>query len=194
MLEEPSARDLLEGLLPQLIPEALAKLDIRFIVFEGKQDLEKRMPIRMQAWRAPDSHFVVLRDQDSADCEEVKQHLVELAQTAGRGDALIRVACRELESWVVGDWTALAEAFAMPALARQANKRKFRDPDALHSPVTELRRHIAEYQKRDGARRVGPLLDPERNSSTSFRVFCSGLKALALRILASEADKESEGS
>jgi hypothetical protein len=36
LLEEPSARDLLEGLLPRLLPE---EVHVQYLVFEGKQDL-----------------------------------------------------------------------------------------------------------------------------------------------------------
>ena len=39
LLEEPSAKAMIEGILPQLILES--DLVIRYIVFEGKQDLEK---------------------------------------------------------------------------------------------------------------------------------------------------------
>lgn len=37
LLEEPSAKEMLNGLLPRLLPG----LSYRCIVFEGKQDLEK---------------------------------------------------------------------------------------------------------------------------------------------------------
>jgi len=176
LLEEPSARDLIEGLLPRLVGE---DVEAAYIVFEGKQDLEKRMVGRMRAWQKPDSKFIVLRDQDSGDCHSIKAGLRERADAAGKPDALIRVACRTLESWVVGDWTAVAETFEKPALAQQANKAKFRDPDVLHDPVRDLRTFLPEYQKRDGARRVGTLLDPERSQSHSFKVFCRGVAALA---------------
>ncbi len=39
-LEEPSARAMLEGLLPRLLPDGWL---VRYIVFEGKQDLEKQL-------------------------------------------------------------------------------------------------------------------------------------------------------
>jgi hypothetical protein len=175
LLEEPSARDVLEGLLPRLIPDDVV---VCYMVFEGKQDLEKRMVSRMRSWLQPDTRFVVLRDQDAADCHDVKARLRELVEQAGRPDALVRVACRELESWIVGDWPAVAVAFCQTTLSRQSQKAKFRNPDALGSPVEEIRRFIPDYQKRDGARRMGKLLAPERNQSKSFQVFCSGVQRL----------------
>ena len=64
-LEEPSAKELLQGILPKVLPE---QCTTQFVVFEGKQDLEKRLPMRLRAWQQPESRFIVLRDQDSGDC------------------------------------------------------------------------------------------------------------------------------
>lgn len=175
LLEEPSARDLLEGLLPRLLPRSV---HVHYLVFEGKQDLERQLVRKMKGWRRPGSVFIVLRDQDSADCREVKKRLVELVEASGRAPALVRVACRELEAWIVGDWRAVAEAFESPGLAAQQGKAAHRAPDQLVRPVEAIRRFLPEYQKRDGARRVGRLLDPARNVSPSFQAFCAGLRRL----------------
>ncbi len=175
LLEEPSARDLLEGLLPRLLPETIS---VHYLVFDGKQDLERQIVRKLKGWRAPESAFVILRDQDAAECRKVKAGLLRLVKESGREPALIRVACRELESWILGDWKGIADAFERPELALQAQKAAHRAPDRLVRPVETLRKFIPEYQKRDGARRVGPLLDPARNQSESFRVFCSGIQRL----------------
>ncbi len=175
LLEEPSARDLLEGLLPKLLPTTIY---VHYLVFEGKQDLEAQMVRKLRGWRAPDSAFVVLRDQDAGDCRKVKKGLADRVMLSGRAPSVVRVACRELESWIVGDWRAIAKAFERPELAAQRLKEAHRTPDLLVRPVETIRRFIPEYQKRDGARRIGPLLDPERNQSESFRAFCAGLKKL----------------
>jgi hypothetical protein len=55
----------------------------------------------------PDSFFVVLRDQDSGDCLEIKERLMALCGRAGKEDALVRIACRELESFYLGDLKAV---------------------------------------------------------------------------------------
>ncbi len=174
LLEEPSAKDLLEGLLPELLPDA--EIAVKYLVFEGKRDLESKMARRLKGWRAPNTRFVVLRDQDAGDCMKVKAKLQELAHEGGRPNALIRVACRELESWILGDWEAVAEAFDQPTLLRQKGKARYRIPDELSNPVDELRKFIPDYRKRDGARRLGKLLRPERNASRSFQVFCQGVR------------------
>jgi len=175
LLEEPSAKDLLVGLLPRLLPKSV---DVYYLVFEGKQDLERQLVRKLRGWRRPNPAFVVLRDQDAADCHVVKETLTQLVVESARQPTLVRVACRELESWIVGDWRAVAEAFDRPQLAAQSAKAANRTPDQLVKPVELLRKLIPEYQKRDGARRIGVLLDPTRNQSRSFRTFCSGVQKL----------------
>jgi hypothetical protein len=176
LLEEPSAKDLLQGLLPRLLPATVAP---EFLVFEGKQDLERNVARKIRGWQRPDTCFVILRDQDAGDCLDVKRRLVELVPASHRGRTVVRVACRELESWILGDWPAVATAFEAPRLGGNRDKRAYRAPDQLANPVQELRKFLPAYQKRDGARRLGVLLDPERNCSHSFRVFCDAVRALA---------------
>lgn len=177
LLEEPSAQDALRAWVPHWLP---ADVVVHYQVFQGKQDLEKRMVLRMRAWLQPNTQFVVLRDQDSGDCLSVKANLKQLCAQAGRHDAVVRVACRELEAFFVGDWQAVAQAFARPALAKLASKAKYRQPDALGSPSDELGLHIAGYQKRDGARRIAPLVDPDRNRSTSFQALRAAIMKLGV--------------
>lgn len=172
LTEEPSAKDLLQGLLPRLLPDGWS---FRCLSFEGKQDLEKRMGRTLRAWQNPEARFVVLRDQDSGDCRAIKAGLLDRCLAVGRHGVLVRIACRELESWILGDLQAFAVEFSVPAAARAAAKAKYRDPDQLGSPVQELRNFAPDYQKRDGARRMGLRLTPDRNNSQSFRVFCAGI-------------------
>lgn len=47
LLEEPSAQDALEGILPRFLPN---DIQVQYLVFEGKQDLERRMGKRMRGW------------------------------------------------------------------------------------------------------------------------------------------------
>ena len=175
LLEEPSAKDALQAWVPTWLP---ADVTPHYLVVQGKQDLEGRMVLRMRHWLLPDSRFVVMREQDSGDCRQVKAVLQERCRAAGRADAVVRVACRELESFFVGDWQAVAQAYNRPALARLVARARFREPDALGSPSQELARHLGSYQKRDGARRIAPLIDPARNRSRSFHALRSAVLAL----------------
>ena len=177
LLEEPSAHDFLQTLLPKVVPD---HVQIHFMVFEGKQDLEKQLPRKLKAWLRPHTRFVVMRDQDSGDCRVIKANLLGLCRKVGRWDVIVRIACRELESFFVGDWAAIAEAFERPALANQARMAKFRNPDELESPSHEIERLIPGYQKRDGARRITPFLNPARNQSKSFQVLWQTLETVAI--------------
>ncbi|WP_129140347.1 DUF4276 family protein [Modicisalibacter coralii] len=174
-LEEPSAREMLKGLLPRLIPE---DIQVQYIVFEGKQDLEKRLPKRLRAWQQPDTVFVVLRDQDSGVCTDVKAALVEKCRQAGREDVLVRIACRELESFYLGDLVAVERAFCIRNLSRQQEKTKYRSPDRLGSPHQELKRLVSSYQKVAGSRSMGPHLSLDQNHSHSFNALISGVRRL----------------
>lgn len=171
LLEEPSAQAMLEGLLPRVLPLGM---ELRFVVFEGKQDLEKQLERRLSLWQAPNSLFVVLRDQDAGDCRKIKGQLSAKCAAAGREDALVRIACRELVSWYLGDLAAVEEAFCQRGLARLALKAKYKQPDLLGSPSAELEALTrGQYQKVEGSRKLGPLLNLEGNLSHSFQVFGS---------------------
>jgi hypothetical protein len=175
LLEEPSAQDALQAWVPAWLP---GDVQVHYQVFQGKQDLERKMVMRMRGWLLPNTRFIVMRDQDSGDCKEVKAGLVKRCTEAGRPDAIVRVACRELEAFFLGDWVAVAQAYERPALGKLAAKATYRNPDGLGSPSKELARHLPGYQKRDGARRIAPLVDPERNKSASFHALRSAVIAM----------------
>lgn len=175
-LEEPSAREMLEGLLPRILP---ADARIHYLVFRGKQDLEKNLVRRLRGWQLPDSVFVVMRDQDSGSCHAVKQKLADLCQQSGKDDVLIRVACHELESFYLGDLSAVEKGLGIKGIAAKQNNRKFRNPDNLGNPSEEIGRLTGgEYQKVAGSRAIGQHLDPMRNRSHSFNVLLSGIRRL----------------
>ena len=175
LLEEPSAQDFLSRILIGIVPN---DVQVHYIVFEGKQDLEKRLSKRMKGWIRPNTQFIVMRDEDSGDGKVIKKRLRKLCMDAGQPTAIIRIACRELESFFVGDWTAVAEAFNNPALVRNSNLAKYRNPDLLTSPSIEIARVIKHYQKREGARKISPFLKFDRNKSKSFRVLVTSLQRL----------------
>lgn len=178
-LEEPSAEALLSILIPPLVPQGLT---LRFVVFEGKQDLEKQIVRRMRGYLVPDARFVVLRDQDAADCKMVKQGLRRKCREAGQPDAVVRIACRELESWYLADLAAVEKGLGVTRLRRfQANK-KYSAPDRLGSPSRELRRLAPAYQKIGGSRAIAPHLDVTNQRSLSFAHFVSAIRKLAAGI------------
>ena len=173
-LEEPSAKAMLNGLLPRLLPAGWLP---RYVVFEGKQDLEKQLPRKLQAWRLPGCKFVILRDKDSGDCVVIRKGLVEKCCAANKPNVLVRIAIHELESWYLGDLAAVEAGLGVRNLARKQLSRKFREPDTLASPTRELRRLTSgKYQKVSGSRAIGIHLSIKNNHSQSFRKFISGVK------------------
>ena len=95
LLEERSAKYLLDIILPRLLPE---DVEWKTIPHEGKSDLEKSIPRKLAAWKTPDTRFIVLHDQDSNDCQELKKRLQNLCSERDK-EVLVRIACRELEAW-----------------------------------------------------------------------------------------------
>lgn len=177
LLEEPSAKAMLEGVLPRILPE---HIDVRYMVFEGKQDLHKQLPKRMRYWQTPDTQFVVMRDQDNGDCRLIRQQLLTLCAEAGRADALVRIACHELESFYLGDLRAVENGLSMTGLSKYQESRKFRSPDGLSNAAEELKKlTIRRYQKLSGSRAIGPHLDiTGLNRSFSFNVLIEGIRRI----------------
>jgi Domain of unknown function (DUF4276) len=176
MLEEPSMKAFLESLLPRFLPSSV---DCILIPHEGKSDLELSLPRKLRAWRKPETKFLVVRDQDAADCKVVKARLLEIAAATGHAETVVRIACRELEAWILGDLEAVAHAFDKPRIAQLASKRKYRNPDRLASPSNELFRLLGKYSKIAGAREVGAHIDVSRNRSRSFQTFIAAVQRLA---------------
>lgn len=177
LLEEESAKSMLQGVLPRLLPD---NLQIRYIVFEGKSDLEAQLVRRLRYYRVPDAKFIVLRDKDCADCHAVKAGLVAKCREAKRPDALVRIACHELESWYLADLAAVEQALGVSGVAASQNKRKYRSPDELANAAEELVKITRlRYQKVGGSRAIGPHLDLDNQRSRSFAVFIAGIRKLA---------------
>lgn len=166
-------KDFLDGFLPRIIP---SNMSFQVISHEGKSDLQKSIPRKLKAWKEPGVEFIILMDQDSGDCLQIKQKLQNLCHEGHRPDTLIRIVCRELESWFMGDLEALDEALGIN-LKRSENRALKRVPDTVESPSHELERLVPSFQKRATARAIAPLLKvtPQNNRSTSFGYFIEGI-------------------
>ena len=174
LLEEQSMKELLEGLLPRFFPQ----LDFLCIPHEGKQDLERSIPRKLRSWRVPGDQFVIVRDSDSEDCVSLKFRLRGLCKGTGHDGALVRIVCRELEAWYLGEPEALSNAFGDCSLRRVAGLPRFRDPDIRPKPSLDVSRLCPDFQKISGARRMAECLNREGNRSSSFNVFISGIARL----------------
>lgn len=184
LLEEVSAKAMLENLLPRLLNSAVT---FRCIAFEGKQDLMNQMERRIRGYQNPLARFIVLRDQDSApDCTAVKAEVQYHAGKSGRAEkTIVRIACRELESFYLADLAAVERALGIPRLSREQNRRKYRAPDYLGSPSKELDRLTKGcYQKVGGSREIARHLLLENERSASFKNLVRGIRRLEQELLA----------
>ena len=186
-LEEPSAEAMLEGILPRLLPEDFTW---RSVVFEGKHDLEKRIVKRMRGYLNREARFIVLRDQDMADCRSVKTVLLEKCRQAGRTDAFVRIACHELESFYLADLAAVERGLHVAGLAKRQYKEKYRNPDIHTKPSQILREIVPSYQKVGGSRAIGHYLDLDNTRSSSFK----NLVAAIRNIIAEVASHDKPGN
>jgi len=177
LLEEPSMMAFLRELLPRLIPGWREGEHFLLVPHEGKSDLDKSIPRKLKAWREPGVRFVIVRDNDGADCTALKARLLGLCQNTSH-PVLVRLVCQELEAWYLAQPHALADAYPSreKAIIRLASRHA--DPDALEKPSRELHRVIPEFQKQDAARRLGQRLDSNDTRSPSFRVFVTGVQQL----------------
>lgn len=177
-VEEESMATLLEALLPRLFRNLIPGRTFLCIRHQGKDDLRLSLPRKIRRW-PPGDRFVVVQDQDHADCGRVKRELVRICEEAGRKDVLVRVVCRELEAWYLGAPDALAQAYPGRAslIRRELRGSRYRDPDGVRNPAGALADLVPEYQKIGGARSMGGLLS-HQNQSHSFKVFLDGIEKL----------------
>jgi hypothetical protein len=179
-LEEESARVLLERIFPRLAPPN-SQIRSRFVVFEGKQDLEKQLLKKLRGYVNPDARFIVMRDQDQTDCRKTKKSLAAICSRAGRRQAVVRIACRELEAFYLGDLLAVESGLGISGLAGKQNKTKFRDPDKLAFPARELEKLTGNrYQKVAGSRAIAPHLDLQKPRSRSFHHLIRAIRSASL--------------
>ena len=173
LLEESSTKYLLDILLPRILPE-----DVMYITIphDGKSDLKASIPKKLKAWNVPDTKFVIIQDQDSNDCVQLKKDIKALCYSTNK-KPLIRIACHEMEAWYFGDLAAVSKAYNKD-FTGLSQKRKYRNPDSIINPKKELRKLIPEHEQIAGAKRIGPYMDINNNSSHSFNVLVDGIRTL----------------
>ena len=201
LVEELSAKVALDLLLPRVIPAGAT-----FVVhaFEGRARLLARLEQRLRGYRfySPNTRILVLVDRDDDDCRALKARLEQTARASGmptlstpeggtaasgRIRVCNRIVCEELEAWFLGDPQALCAAYPK-VKASFASQTKYRNPDAIVGGTWEAMAHLlnqaghyrdrARFPKVEVAQTVTPHLDPDRNTSSSFRVFIAGVRRL----------------
>lgn len=198
LVEEQSASEALKVLLPRIVQDKEVRVKIH--PFRGKPDLLKNLPVRLRGYaaarnRGEDIRIVVLVDQDTDNCGELKKILDAEARKAGltpRADkmennvfhVLNRIAMRELESWYFGDWGAVRKGF--PRVSSQVPKAYRGNPDVVSGKCSDAFERVLRacgiriVSKPDWGRRIGPHMDVSGNNrSPSFRAFVDGIRDIS---------------
>lgn len=184
LLEERSAQVMLESLLPRFLS---SEIKVRYIGFAGKQDLQKQLVGKIRAYVNPQARFIVIQDQDSyLNCGDLKAKLLDLCAKAGRGEkCLVRIACKELETYYLADLVAVEQALEVRGLSNKQGTEKFRNPDRLGSPSWELKQLTrGQYEKVAGSRKIGKLLQLDNERSPSFRNLIGAIRRMEAELLA----------
>ena len=118
LLEERSAEEVLKIILPKILS---SNISIRYFSFEGKNDLKKKLQRRIQGWQGDDACFLVLMDQDGADCRIVKKELQELIRETGKAGRTW--SGLPATSWRIflGDLAAVEKGLKLKRLSEKQN-------------------------------------------------------------------------
>lgn len=202
LVEERSMAEVLKVLLPRILPASWV-LDENYFIrpHEGKSDLKRSIPKKLKGFaqhKEQTTGFIIIQDQDSNDCRQLKQELVALckANQAPNIKFLVRIVCHELEAWYLGDMKAIQAVFPRFNPARHLKKSLFRLPDTCQNPKTRLKDIVGDYQQIATAQMIAPYIDIEHNRSESFRQFVSkrtAFRSLPLAETSCPADLRSRG-
>lgn len=185
LLEEKSAQNMLECIVPKLIHNSLEDIDVIYIPLNGKQNLEREMIRKIQYWQRPNSQFIIMRDKDSEDYDTLVGRLSNLVRRTGKAsDCFICIACHELESFFLGDLEAVERGLGLHGISEMQKKRKFRNPDKLPNAAQELKRITSQrYAKLAGSRAISPYLKLDStNRSQSFENLLTIIRERAIPV------------
>jgi hypothetical protein len=178
LTEEPSMENFLRGILPHILPIGYVLDQNCFIrPHEGKSHLKKSIPRKVKAfvnyqWPVK---LIVIHDQDSNDCIELKAELKKLSKNEINTPTLIRIACRELENWYLGDLHALHKIYPDMGALNQVNIKKYSDADRVYGAF-ELEKLYRKFSKSHASREIPQFMNIDSNTSLSFKHLISGIK------------------
>lgn len=213
LVEDASGKVLLESLLPRIIGRFGEPHTWRIVAYKGIGHIPKNLQTsgdparRILLDQLPrllrglgktpgiDAVVVVL-DADQRNCVDFLAELKALAAGCNPpSNTMFRLAIEEIEAWYFGDSQALADAY--PTVKREVLRRYQQDSvcgtwerlaDAVYpggsSAVNKAGWPLPGQLKHEWARKIGPLLDPDRNVSPSFGKLRDGLR----RLVAGSAD------
>ncbi len=170
--EEPSAEKCFSHFLPKLLSSS-----VKFKIFAHggrenlKQALQKTLPTIS---REQNAKILITIDQDDYDCKTLKEELQEIIRTKCQCPYKIRIVCKELESWFLGDLLAISKAYPRFKPEKYRNKSNMKKVDDIIKPSKKLIKMITEIDGRiflskgELSEKISPHLDINSNTSTSF--------------------------
>lgn len=180
LTEEPSMENFLRVILPKILPDDY-QLDVNCFIHphEGKSHLKKSIPRKIRAYPryGYPVKVLIIHDQDSNDCVKLKNELIGLCDSNIEIPVIIRIACRELENWYLGDMYAIEAVYPETKASKLIEKAKYRNPDAVFGSF-ELERLTRNFSKSHASREIPKYMETDNNNSASFNHFVSGLDKL----------------
>lgn len=174
--------EFLRSFLPRILPPNWVQgKNYSIHPHRGKTDLQKSIRNKVRGYRKYHHpvKLLIIHDQDNNDCRVLKANLERIVRNNDQQiPLLIRIACRELENWYLGDLKAISQVYPKVKPERYINKAKFRDPDKLNG-AQKMKKLSKDFQKTACAKKMGALMDisVQNNRSSSFRCFVAGVLA-----------------
>ncbi len=207
LVEDSSGAKLLQVLLPQLLGVQGNPNTWRFHDYKGigripqglaaktdpaKRILLDRLPKILRGYgKTPGiDAVVVVLDTDKRDCVAFLAELKSVANACNPAPyTLFRLAIEEIEAWYLGDQDALLAAY--PRAKPDVLKKYVQDStcstwellaDAVYpggsAAIKKAGWPLPGQVKHEWAKKIGPLMDPNRNISPSFAKLREGLRRL----------------
>lgn len=170
LIEEPSMSPVVKKLMEELWPSGREGLHWQIITYQGKLDLQKNMARKMTGWNYNDPHFIILRDNDGADCFVLKKKLLDLVAETNKPHH-VRLVCQHLEAWFLGDLAAVEAAFPQSKATALQERNPYRTPDEAANAEQLLEDLIGNTGKVGHAESIARHLSLYANRSPSFQAF-----------------------
>ena len=160
------------------------------LLHQGNKDLENRLSKVLPGLSKPEGvSIVIMQDQDLDDCKNRKKNLLEKIPKTVTGIIKVRIVCRKLENWYLGDFDALEKAYPRFRSEKYSEKSPYRDPDNVDDALSALKKIIPELKdlksisKVKIARKVALHLSVEKdkNKNKSFRQFIKTVEEIYKR-------------
>ncbi|MCK5876052.1 MAG: DUF4276 family protein [Candidatus Marithrix sp.] len=183
LVEDYSTRKFLEGILPRL---GFENFEIKH--HRGKGDLISNLDKIIPSLSKRAQQIIIILDQDRQDCIKLKKELNNKL-THCVCEYKIRIACYELETWFLGDMTAISKCSPRFKPDFFRGKEKYRNIDKFTKikPSTEIENIVPDWKKNytskpKFAETIAPFMSLEptgskqANRSHSFHVLLETLE------------------